>query len=148
MTDENIGESLPTTSVSNNSISNSDTEVKENSDNVRNSLAVRYDHAYHLYDITQKIRDTAQRFNFVERLNSEYRSANGISIDSISENDENVIIKNSLTVRREDFEKLKRENEKLKKIADELKAEVRLTGGRGLDSSKAKNYSNFKQIQT
>lgn len=47
------------------------------------------DGEYHLYDITHKIRDTAHRINGVERLR-EFRSANGISTNSISNNPENV----------------------------------------------------------
>jgi hypothetical protein len=42
---KNTGMGSPSTSTSVNSISDSDTEVKKNSDNVRNSLAVRYDEA-------------------------------------------------------------------------------------------------------
>lgn len=42
----------------------------------------KYDNVYHLYDITQKIRDTAHRINGVERARSS-RSENGTSKNSI-----------------------------------------------------------------
>ncbi|MBQ3431580.1 MAG: hypothetical protein IJG23_02230, partial [Clostridia bacterium] len=47
----------------------------------------RVDGKYHFYDITTKIRDTAIRLNGHERL-SEYLSAYGISINSISDSSE------------------------------------------------------------
>ncbi len=50
------------------------------------------DGQYHLYDITKKIRDTADRMNGLERPkpNEGYAIKNGVSMDSISENGENV----------------------------------------------------------
>ena len=59
-------------------------------------------------------------------------------------------VRYSLSVTRDDFDRLKRENEKLKHIADELKHEIQLTGGRELDSSKAYHIAKYlkKELNT
>ena len=49
----------------------------------------KYDHVYHLYDITQKLRDTARRINGVERARSS-RSENGTSISIMRSRTESV----------------------------------------------------------
>ena len=50
------------------------------------------DNAYHLYDITNRIRDTADRINGLERPKPKegYALTNGVSTYSLSENDQNV----------------------------------------------------------
>ncbi len=48
------------------------------------------DKTYHVYDITQKIRDTAHRVNDVWRLSKSFAIENGISTNRISQKSENV----------------------------------------------------------
>ena len=51
---------------------------------------------YHLYNITQKLRETARRINGVGRVNYDLRPENGFSTDTIPQNGGNVktIIRN------------------------------------------------------
>ena len=73
----------------------------------------RNDGSSHIYDITQKLRDTAQPV-VVGRLSQSFALGNGISDNSVSDSSTNV---NSFSSEPETLNELRRQNTQLKKRA-------------------------------
>lgn len=80
---------------------------------------------YHIYDITNKIRDTADRINGLERPkpNEGYALTNGVSINSISENGDTVNNNYAQSDKQYSFA-VERDSSKIQK-AEEREAELR-----------------------
>jgi len=97
------------------------------------------DRLYHLYDITEKIRETAHRTNGVGRVNNDLRPANGFSIDNtVPQKDTSVntysmqssekdVKKSRVIDEKSEAERLKEENDKLKTEIEKMRKHIELS---------------------
>ena len=83
----------------------------------------RNDGSSHIYDITQKLRDTAQPVA-VGRLSQSFALGNGISDNSVSDSSTNV---NSFSREPETLNELRRQNTQLKKRAEYWRGQTKTT---------------------